>query len=160
MIRTDQEKYAKVIVSMSVDFLQGKIDWEHYKNTVQAALDKIKKKEHRRGPKIICICGSTRFADLHAIKCWEFERGGENICLMINYLPQDYAEKEFGKSGDHLGEVAGLSDILDELHFRKIDISDMVYVINKDGYIGKSTKKEIEYAMSLDIPVTYMEEIK
>ena len=48
-------------------------------------------------PKIICICGSTRFADLHAIVRWELEKTGEYICLMINYLPAEYAKKEFGE---------------------------------------------------------------
>ncbi len=41
---TDDKKkrYAKVIISMSVDYLQDKITWGHYLATVQAALDKIK----------------------------------------------------------------------------------------------------------------------
>ena len=51
-------------------------------------------------PKIVCICGSTRFADEHAIWRWNFEQTGEYICLMINYLPGWYAEQEFGK-GKH-----------------------------------------------------------
>ena len=110
-------------------------------------------------PKIICICGSTRFSDLHAIKRWEFERTGEAICLMINYLPQWYWEKEGYKTSDHLGEQYGNKNILDELHFRKIDISDEVFIINKNGYIGDSTKNEIEYAKKIGKPVFYMEDI-
>lgn len=108
--------------------------------------------------KIICICGSTRFADLHAIKRWEFERTGEAICLMINYLPGWYAEKEFGKGkNDHFGEASGLKESLDELHFRKIDLSDEIFVVNHDGYIGESTQNEIEYAKKTGKPVKYME---
>ncbi len=111
-------------------------------------------------PKIICICGSTRFADLHAIARWELGRHGRNICLMINYLPAEYAAKEFGESEhDHFGEKFGNEDILDELHFRKIDLSDEVYVINLDGYIGESTRNEINYAESLDKPIKYLEPI-
>ena len=45
MIREEQEKYAKVIVAMSIDFVQQKIEWAHYTATVQACLDKIKKEE-------------------------------------------------------------------------------------------------------------------
>ena len=36
--------------------------------------------------------------------------------------------------------------ILDQLHFRKIDLSDGIFVINVGGYVGSSTKREIEYA--------------
>ena len=110
-------------------------------------------------PKIICICGSTRFADLHAIKRWELEKTGKYICLMINYLPQWYAEKEFGKDkNDHFDEASGLKETLDELHFRKIEMSDELFVINKDGYIGESTANEIEYAKQFNMPIKYLEE--
>ena len=109
-------------------------------------------------PKIICICGSTRFADLHAIKRWELEREG-HIGLMINYLP-DYYVKEQGWNGHHhFGEQAGTDTHLDELHFRKIDLADEVFVINKDGYIGESTRAEINYGESLGKPIKYLEEL-
>jgi len=111
-------------------------------------------------PRIICICGSTRFADLHAIKRWDFERTGEAICLMINYLPAWYGERQGWNGHDHFGEQAGVKEILDELHMRKIDMADEVYVINFQGYIGESTRNEIEYAKSLGKPIEYMEPIK
>jgi len=108
-------------------------------------------------PEIICICGSTRFADLHAIKRWEFERTGKAICLTINYLPAWYVDKQGWNSHDHFGEIAGCKDLLDDLHLRKIDLSDRVYVINLNGYIGNSTRREIEYAISQGKPVEFME---
>ncbi len=111
-------------------------------------------------PKVVCICGSSRFADLHAIKRWEFEQGGEYICLMINYLSYDYAIEQGFDKPDHIGEQANLRETLDELHFRKIDLCDKVFVVNKNGYIGDSTKKEIEYAEKLGKPVEYLEEVK
>lgn len=46
---------------------------------------------------------------------------------------------------------------LDELHLRKIDMADIVYVINPNGYIGESTKREIEYAESLGKQIRYYE---
>ena len=108
-------------------------------------------------PKIICICGSTRFADLHAIWRWKFEKTGKYICLMINYLPGWYAKEEFGEGvHDHFGEATGLKELLDELHFRKIDLCDEVFVINEDGYIGESTKNEIEYAKKIGKPINYL----
>lgn len=111
-------------------------------------------------PKVVCICGSTRFADLHAIWRWNFEQTGEYICLMINYLPAYYAEEQGWNGNDHFGEQSGLKEVLDELHFRKIDLCDEVFVINRDGYIGESTRNEINYAESLKKPVKYLEPSK
>ena len=58
------------------------------------------------------------------------------------------------------GEPEALSDEvkarLDELHFRKIDISDGIYVINPGGYIGSSTRREIEYATRTGKTIEYM----
>jgi hypothetical protein len=114
----------------------------------------------RKKPKIICLCGSTKFADLHAIMRWNFEKDGKAICLMINYLPDWYCKKEFAGKIDHIGEQAGNKSILDELHFRKIDLSDEIFVVNKNGYIGESTRNEIEYAKSLGKPIKYLEPIE
>jgi len=107
-------------------------------------------------PKVVCICGSTRFADLHAITKWKLEQDGRAICLMINYLPAWYAEAQGWKGLAHFGEQSGRKKVLDELHLRKIDLADEVFVINKDGYIGESTKCEIEYARAQGKPVYYL----
>ena len=50
--------------------------------------------------------------------------------------------------------------MLDEMHKQKIDMSDEIYVINFGGYIGESTKNEIEYAKTKGKKVSYMESIK
>ena len=47
--------------------------------------------------------------------------------------------------------------MLDDIHKRKIDMSDEIFVINKDGYIGSSTASEIEYAKTKGMPIRYME---
>ena len=47
--------------------------------------------------------------------------------------------------------------MLDDMHKRKIDMADEIFVINKDGYIGSSTKSEIEYAIKTGKTVNYME---
>ncbi|KKM68654.1 hypothetical protein LCGC14_1458720 [marine sediment metagenome] len=107
-------------------------------------------------PRVVTICGSTRFADQHAIARWEMEKTGEVICLMINYLPAVYGESIGLKHTDHFGEQLGLKELLDELHFRKIDLSDEVYVVNVDGYIGESTRREMAYAMAQGKPIRFM----
>ncbi len=108
---------------------------------------------------VICICGSTRFIDQHAIARWEFEKTGKAICLMVNYLPAWYGNEQGWNEDDHFAEQAGVKEILDELHFRKIDLADRVYVINVDGYIGESTRNEINYAIRTGKPIEYMESI-
>lgn len=63
----------------------------------------------------------------------------------------------FAHSGDPLTDEDKI--MLDELHLRKIDISDSVLVINTNGYIGDSTRREIEYATARGKPVRYIEPI-
>ncbi len=48
-------------------------------------------------------------------------------------------------------------ELLDDMHKRKIDMADTVFVINKDGYIGKSTESEIEYAKNQGKNIDYLE---
>ena len=50
--------------------------------------------------------------------------------------------------------------MLDEMHRRKIDMSNEIYVINYGGYIGESTKSEIKYAKSKGKIISYLEENK
>lgn len=116
-----------------------------------------KEEQMSKKPTIVCICGSTRFADQHAIARWELERTGQHICLMINYLPAGYAEEQGWVGKDHFAEAAGLSAVLDELHLRKIDLADKVLVINVGGYFGKSTAMEVAYAEHTGKPVEWLE---
>ena len=44
-----------------------------------------------------------------------------------------------------------------DMHMKRIDMSDAIYVINKDGYIGKATLEEIEYAKSNNKEILYLE---
>jgi len=52
-------------------------------------------------------------------------------------------------------ERAELKQRLDTLHLRKIDLADEILVLNQDGYIGESTRREIDYAASLGKPVRF-----
>ena len=47
-------------------------------------------------------------------------------------------------------------EMLVEMHKRKIDLADEIFVINVGGYIGSSTKSEIEYAVKTNKPVKYL----
>lgn len=107
-----------------------------------------------RGPKIICLCGSTRFIETFAIQTWELERKGY-IVLGCTLLPRWYC-----KVPDHFGEATGTKTQCDELHLRKIDLADEVLVLNVGGYIGESTTNEIAYATAHGKPVSYLERPK
>ena len=52
--------------------------------------------------------------------------------------------------------TSNIKSMLDEMHKRKIDLADEVFVINKNGYIGSSTKSEIEYAQNLGKKIVFM----
>ena len=71
----------------------------------------------------------------------------------------------FGHSGDNEvwenmdeGTLTRTKEMLDDMHLRKIDMADEIFVINVGGYIGTSTKSEIEYAEATGKTVRYLEE--
>lgn len=98
--------------------------------------------------KVITLCGSTRFKDqfLEAQKRLTLEG---NIVISVGL---------FGHSGDVEVWAEGTKEMLDDMHLRKIDLADEIFVINVGGYIGSSTKTEIEYAEKTGKPVRYLEE--
>ncbi len=96
--------------------------------------------------KLLTICGSSRFVDIMAVCAWLIERDEHAITIGLHLLPVWYPE--IADIPDHLAEHEGVADEMDELHFRKIDISDEIFVVNKNDYIGDSTRKEIEYAQA------------
>jgi hypothetical protein len=103
-------------------------------------------------PKIVCICGSSRFADVGAVKAWGFEKQGI-LALGMNFLPAWYPNVQ----QDHQAEAEGVSEILDALHLKKIEMADSVFVLNVGGYIGERTRAEIKHALSLGKPIEYLE---
>lgn len=104
----------------------------------------------RARPNIVCLCGSTRFIETFAIKTWELEREG-NIVLGCTLLPMWYCNVP-----SHFGEATGTKEQCDELHKRKIDLADEVLILDIGGYIGESTRSEIEYATALGKPIRYL----
>ena len=95
---------------------------------------------------VITLCGSTKFKE-------EFERVNRELTLAGNIV---ISVGCFGHSGDVFSDEQKI--MLDDIHKRKIDMADAIYVINKDGYIGSSTKSEIKYAIMHGKQVIYMED--
>jgi hypothetical protein len=96
---------------------------------------------------IITLCGSTRFKD-------DFLRVQKELTLKGNIV---ISVGLFGHSGDQEAWNEGTKEMLDIMHKRKIDMAQAIYVINKDGYIGSSTRSEIEYAKAAGKEIYYME---
>jgi len=97
--------------------------------------------------KVITICGSMRYSK-------EMMKISEEL-----ELKKGYAVIQCVYNIDGLKYEGVDASILDKIHRKKIDISDAIYVVNIDGYIGNSTKKEIEYAIKNDKEVMYHEVI-
>ena len=97
---------------------------------------------------VITLCGSTRFKD-------QFLEAQKRITLAGNIV---ISVGLFGHSGDNEVWTEGTKEMLDDMHKRKIDMADGIYVINVGGYIGQSTRSEIEYARSQGKTVEFLEE--
>lgn len=104
-------------------------------------------------PKIICLCGSTRFTEQMLIKQWELTKQGF-VVLSWCALPDSYF---IGPDTTHIGDQEGVKELVDEVHKRKIDLADEVLILNIGGYIGESTRSEIEYAESHGKMIQYLE---
>ena len=81
-----------------------------------------------------------------------------NIVLSVGVVVRDQMPAAMLANGEeaHVGEAVGAKDMLDELHFRKIDLADEILVLNVDGYVGSSTQREIAYAIATKKPVRFL----
>lgn len=105
--------------------------------------------------KVITLCGSTKFNN-------EFLKAQKDLTLKGNIV---ISVGLFGHSGDFEvwenmdeGTLTKTKEMLDDMHKRKIDMADEIFVINVNGYIGDSTKSEIEYAIKTGKKVNYLED--
>lgn len=96
--------------------------------------------------KIVTLCGSTRFKE-------QFMEVQKRLSLAGNIV---ISVGLFGHSGDDEVWNEGVKEMLDDMHLRKIDLADEIFVINVDGYIGESTRREIAYATQTGKPVRYL----
>ena len=97
---------------------------------------------------VITLCGSTRFKE-------QFLEAQKRLTLAGNIV---ISVGLFGHSGDDEVWTEGTKEMLDDMHKRKIDMADGIYVINVGGYIGQSTRSEIDYARSQGKTVEFLEE--
>lgn len=105
---------------------------------------------------VVTLCGSTRFKD-------EFMEAQKRLTLEGNIV---ISVGLFGHSGDQEvwenmdeGTLTKTKEMLDDMHKRKIDMADSIYVINVGGYIGESTRSEIDYAKDHGKKICYLENV-
>ena len=99
---------------------------------------------------VVTLCGSTRFKD-------EFLEMQKKLTLQGNIV---ISVGLFSHSDGQENMNEDTLEMLIDMHKRKIDMADSIYVINVGGYIGDSTKSEIEYAKNHGKEVQYLEEVE
>lgn len=105
-------------------------------------------------PKIVCLCGSTRFYDAFQEANYKFTMAGI-IVLSVGFVPHS----DDRSHGQEVGCTEGQKIMLDELHKRKIDLADYVHILNVGGYIGESTLSELDYAIWKGKQISYLEPV-
>ena len=98
--------------------------------------------------KIITLCGSTKFKPV-------FEKVNLELTLQNKIILQPGCFAHH----DNINITEEQKIKLDNLHKEKILMSDCIYIINENNYIGPSTKSEIEYAIENNKPIFYYYEV-
>ena len=96
--------------------------------------------------KVITLCGSTKFKQ-------EFEQINRDLTLQGNIV---LSVGFFCHNDIQITEEQ--KAMLDDIHKRKIDMADEIFVINKGNYIGSSTRSEIQYALKTGKQIIFMED--
>ena len=107
--------------------------------------------------KVITLCGSTKFKD-EFMKAQKYLTLKGNIVISVGLFGHK-GDSEVWENMDE-GTLTKTKEMLDDMHKRKIDMADEIFVINVNNYIGDSTKSEIEYATKTGKKVNYLEECK
>ena len=127
-------------------------------NKLKEAYIKVEKftstnnRSHATAPLVVCLCGSTRFFKEFMLANFNETMAGR-IVLSVGFYPPS---SELAH-GEHIGISVADKVKLDDLHKRKIDLCNEIFVINVGGYIGESTRSEIDYAIAHGKPVRYLE---
>ena len=95
--------------------------------------------------KVITICGSLKFQKEMMMEAEKLTLKGNCVLTPVYPILENIEKTEIQL------------EKLKEAHFKRIELSDAIYVINKDNYIGKSTKLEIEYAEKTGKEILYLE---
>src|SRR6267142_4357795 len=105
-------------------------------------------------PVIVCLCGSTRFYE-----AWQEAIYSETMAMRIVLSVGFYPHAADKAHAAHIGCTPEQKIALDVLHKQKIDLADEILVLNVGGYIGESTRSEIEHAEKTGKTIRYLERV-
>lgn len=97
--------------------------------------------------KVVTLCGSVKFYD-------KMQEINEKLALENEYVVIGLTPRVTNRNFTEYDK-----ELLGKLHRAKIDLSDAIFVVNVDGYIGESTRGEIEYAKQIGKEIMYLESI-
>ncbi len=105
---------------------------------------------------VVTLCGSTEFKDQFLKTQAELTMKGYIVISVgaFSHTDENFVDNMSAE------EQAEMKKMLDDMHKRKIDMADAIYVINVGGYIGKSTRSEIEYAKANGNIIRYLESVE
>jgi hypothetical protein len=104
---------------------------------------------YSKRPRIVTLCGSTRFKKEYEEAQLQETLAGRIVLTVGGYLHSDERTAKLMSTNSNKERV-------DELHLRKIEMSDEILVLNVDGYIGESTMREIAHARKMGKSVRYL----
>ncbi|MFB9313050.1 hypothetical protein [Nocardioides plantarum] len=102
------------------------------------------------GPKVITLCGSTRFEAEFAEVNQRLTMDGHVVLSLGMFSLPDLPGYDWTTDADDLRTRLG------DVHLQKVRMADEVYVVDPGGYVGESTRREIAFAESLGTPVRYL----
>lgn len=111
--------------------------------------DIIGQKDQMPPPRIVCLCGSTRFSEAYRDAELRETLAG-HIVLSIGCNTR--SDEDLARAGTTIDK-----EQLDILHLYKIDLCHEVLVLNVGGYIGESTRREIAYAERMGKLIRWLE---
>ena len=144
-----KEQVAKLLDEFSEEYK------DEYLKDLANQIDQIYNQPDPEIPEIVCLCGSTRFSEAFRKANFDLTLAGK-IVLTIGCDTRSDAELFAQYPAIDFTEI---KIKLDELHKRKIDIANSLLILNVGGYIGESTRSEIDYAKAHDKIIRYLEPV-
>lgn len=108
--------------------------------------DSVFTSKHAKKKEIVTVCGSTRFHKEMNEYALDMTKKGFLVLYPM------FAKEE-------IADLEGYRKELEEQHKQRIQMADLVFVFNKDGYIGQHTQEEIDFAMRIDKEIDYLEPV-
>ena len=156
MIRTTLNRAQAIRLALKT-LAEGVVPWADMEekraqdklNVIDSALLDVEAAILWKRPRIVCLCGSTKFKQQFIEANFRETMAGA-IVLTVGWFGHTDAEV-YTPSDEEKYQ-------LDELHKRKIDLADEILVINVGGYVGPSTRSEIEYARRVGKKIRWLED--